>query len=232
MLSQNLLPQDPWGDSGPPNWWAGPSTARSLAVAFPLHHSAQGPRWHSQRYIQYEIFSRTLYILFFVTVPSYVIPDCVWHCSCVFKHPVHAVVECHLESLQNIIELKEQMTRSTYIWKRPIIKLIFFKHILINAQTLFVKESDQHHLQYWPQVQAFLKWWYHSNMVDFLNVLSLNACLASSTFLWNRYQVCSKLNLKMFLLQHFHFTLRKMVKQTGAKSTSLLTESICHLLLR
>ena len=115
-------------------------------------------------------------ILFLTTVPSYVISDCVWHCSLVFKHPVHAVVACHLEHLKNSIELEEQTTRSIFIWKRPIIKLMFLKHVLINAQTLLVKESDQRHLQYWPQVQPYLKWWYCSNMVDCLNALSLNVC--------------------------------------------------------
>ena len=126
--------------------------------------------------IQYEIFSRTLHISFLTTVPINVIPDCMWHCSCVFKHPVHAVVACRLESFKNSIELEEQPTRTTFIWKRPIIKWIFVKHVLINAQTLLVEESDHHHLQYWLQTQPFFKWWYRSNTVDCLNALCLHAC--------------------------------------------------------
>jgi hypothetical protein len=106
--------------------------------------------------ILYEIFYWTVSIIFLKTVPIYIIPDCVWHCRRIFKHPVQAVVACLLESLQNSMELEEQTTRTPFIWKRPIFKLIFLKHILINAQTLLVKESDQHHLQYWPQVQPFL----------------------------------------------------------------------------
>ena len=65
--------------------------------------------------IHYEIFYRTVFILFLKAVPSYVIPDFVWHCSRVFKHPVHAVVACLLESLQNSIELEEQTASSTFI---------------------------------------------------------------------------------------------------------------------
>ena len=44
-------------------------------------------------------------------------------------------------------------------------------------ETLHVTESDQHHhLEYWLQVQTFLKWRYWSNMVNCLNALPLNAC--------------------------------------------------------
>ena len=50
-----------------------------------------------------------------IHIPSYVISDCVWHCSRVFKHPVHAVVARHLERLKNSIELEEQTTRSIFI---------------------------------------------------------------------------------------------------------------------
>ena len=131
----NLLAQGPGADSSPTNWWAGPSTVTSFAGAFPLKPLCPGTQMSLAEIwlvIEYEIFSRTLHILFFTTVPSYVIPDCVWHCSCVFKHPVHAVVACHLERLQNSIELEEQTTRSTCIWKTPIIKLIFVKYVLIN----------------------------------------------------------------------------------------------------
>jgi len=136
----NPLHQDRWGSSGPTNWWAGPSTLSSLAVAFPLTPLCLGTQMRLAEIwlvLQYEIFSRALHILFFTTVPSYVIPDFVWHCSCVFKHPVHAVVACHLERLQNSIELKEQTTRSTCIWKTPIIKLIFVKHVLINEMNYY-----------------------------------------------------------------------------------------------
>jgi hypothetical protein len=136
----NLLHQDPWGGSSLTNWWAGPSTLSSLAVAFPITPLWPGTQMRLTEIwlvLQYEIFSRQLHILFFATVPSYIIPDCVWHCSCVFKHPVHAVAACHLEIPQNSIELKEQNTRSTCIWKTPIIKLIFVKHVLINEMNYY-----------------------------------------------------------------------------------------------
>jgi hypothetical protein len=130
----NLLPQDPWGDSSPTNWWADCSTVSPLAVAFPL--SALCPGTQMRRAEIYWLYSKYYSpghcTFYFLQVPSYVIPGCVWHCSCVFKHPVQAVAACLLECLQNSIELEEQPTRSISIWKTPIIKLIFVKYILIN----------------------------------------------------------------------------------------------------
>lgn len=55
--------------------------------------------------------------------------------------------------------------------------------------------------------------------------------VASSAFLWKCYQVCSKFSSKMFLLQHIYFTVKKRVKHAFARSTSLMNESTCHLLL-
>ena len=100
----------PGGGSGPTNRWAASSSARSMADAFPfipLCSVTQMRPTETWLVIQYEIFCRTLHALSFLTVPGYVIPDCVWHCSCVFKHPVYAVVTCCLECHQNSIELKE-----------------------------------------------------------------------------------------------------------------------------
>jgi hypothetical protein len=136
----NLLPQDPQDGSSPTKWWAGCYTVSSLAVAFPLTPLCPGTQIRLAEMwlvIQYEIFCRTRHILFFTPVPSYGIPDCVWHCSCVFKHPVHAVVACHLEHLQNSIEVEEQTTRSTCIWKTTIMKWIFVKYVLINEMNCY-----------------------------------------------------------------------------------------------
>jgi hypothetical protein len=97
-------------------------------------------------------------------------------------------------------------------------------------QTLHVKESDQHHLEYWPQVQPFLKWRYQSDMVDSLNALSLNACCCIQYTSVELLQSCSKFNAKMFLLKHIHLAVRKKVKHACARSASLTIESTCHLL--
>jgi hypothetical protein len=55
---------------------------------------------------------------------------------------------------------------------------------LVMHQTLRVKESDQHCLGIWPDLPGFLRpflnWEYHSNVLDRLNAVSLNACCGIS----------------------------------------------------
>jgi hypothetical protein len=63
-----------------------------------------------------------------------------------------ALQECSIKSLINVMAL----VKKSKIY-----------------QTLHVKESD---LEYWPQVQQFLKWRYCSDMADSHNALSLNVC--------------------------------------------------------
>ena len=56
-----------------------------------------------------------------------------------------ALQDCSIKSLIHVVSLVKQF---------------------MMYQTLYVKGSDQLHLEFWPQVQPFLKWRYCSNMMD------------------------------------------------------------------